>query len=103
MTVHLNYKRVNLGFFKNDRVIKTLGSINSGTSLEYKESDQTFYSQERHACLMSQAGRDELDFWFNKGFRVKEAEAEYVVNWYCKEDKKTYPVVLPRVELEKKD
>lgn len=102
VTVHLNYKRVNLGFFKNDRVIKTLGSINSGASLEYKESDQTFYSQERHACLMSQAGRDELDFWFNKGFSVKEAEAEYVVNWYCKDDKKTYPVVLPRVELEKK-
>jgi len=101
VSVDLNYNKVNLGFFKNDRVIKTLGSIHSGTSLEYKENDQTFYSHDRHACMMSKAGRSELDAWLNRGFRVKEAEAEYVVNWYCREDEKIYPVVLPRVSLEK--
>lgn len=101
VSVHLNYKMVNLGFFKNDRIMKTLGSVHSGTPLEYKESDQTFYAQERHACLMSKDGRKELDSWLDKGFRVKEAEVEYMVNWYCKDDDKTYPVVLPKVNLEK--
>jgi ATP-dependent DNA helicase RecQ len=101
ISIHLNYKKINLQFFKNDRVIKTLGSIHSGTPLQYKESDQTFYSGERHACLMSKDGRKELDSWLDRGFRVREVEAEYVVNWYCKDDKKTYPVVLPKVSLEK--
>jgi len=50
---------------------------------------------------MSEKGRGELDSWLNRGFRVREAEAEYVVNWYCKDDKKTYPVVLPKVSLDK--
>jgi hypothetical protein len=50
---------------------------------------------------MSKDGRKELDSWLGRGFRVREAEAEYVVNWYCKDDKKTYPVVLPKVSLEK--
>nr|HPJ44143.1 AAA family ATPase [Spirochaetota bacterium] len=101
ISIHLNYKKVNLQFFKNDRVIKTLESIHSGIPLQYKENDQTFYAGERHACLMSKSGRDELGSWLDRGFRVKEAEAEYVVNWYCKDDKKTYPVVLPKVSLEK--
>jgi len=50
---------------------------------------------------MSKDGRKELDSWLNKGFRVNEAEVEYVVNWYCEEDDKTYPVVLPKIRLDK--
>ncbi|HPJ36576.1 MAG TPA: ATP-dependent helicase, partial [Spirochaetota bacterium] len=101
VSVNLNYNKVNLGFFKNDRVVKTVEGVHSGNPLEYKESDHTFYTEDRHACMMSKAGREELDSWLNRGFRVKEAEAEYVVNWYCRDDKKTYPVVLPKVSLEK--
>jgi ATP-dependent DNA helicase RecQ len=101
VSVHLNYANVNLNFFKNERVTHTLGNIHSGTPLQYMESDKAFYTEQRHACMMSKAGRSEMDNWFNKGFHVKEAEAEFVVKWYCSEDEKTYPVVLPKIILEK--
>lgn len=101
ISINLNYSMVNLGFFKNDRVVKTLENIHSGTSLKYKESDHTFYMQDRHACMMSKSGKSMLDSWLDQGFIVKEAEAEYVVNWYCKDDKKTYPVVLPKINMVK--
>ena len=101
LSVHLNYKGVNLNFFKSGRTINTMNNVHSGTPLEYMESDNTFYMDQRHACMMSKEGRSELDNWFSKGFRVKEAEAEYVVNWYCSESDKTYPVVLPKIILEK--
>jgi ATP-dependent DNA helicase RecQ len=101
LSVHLNYANVNLNFFKSERTRHTLENIHSGTPLEYKESEKAFYTDQRHACMMSKAGKGEMDNWLNKGFHVKEAEAEYVVNWYCSENDKTYPVVLPKIILEK--
>jgi ATP-dependent DNA helicase RecQ len=101
LSIHLDYKNVNLNFFKSERTGDTLENIYSGTPMEYKENDKTFYSQGRHACMMSKTGKSELENWYSKGFHVKEAEAEYVVKWYCKEDDKTYSVILPKIVLEK--
>ena len=102
VSLYFDHKGVNLGFFKNNSIIKNLQNVHSGSQLKYnKKNDRIFYSNTHHACMISQKGIQDLDFWLDKGFSVKDAEAEYIVQWYCKEDEKSYPVVLPKINLKR--
>jgi len=102
VSLYFDHKGVQLGFFKNNSIIKTLKNVHSGSQLEYnKKNDNVFYLNNNHACMISQKGIHDLNYWFDKGFSVKDAEAEYVVQWYCKDDDKSYPVVLPKINLKK--
>lgn len=36
-----------------------------------------------------------------KGYDIKEANAEYILYWYDKNDDKEYQIVLPKLKMDK--
>jgi ATP-dependent DNA helicase RecQ len=100
--INFNYTDVNLGFFTSQNIIKTNSAVHSGKQLNFKENNQMLYVDDTHCCCkLSTKGLKKLQTWLDRGFRVSDAEAEYSVRWFNPDDEKKYPVILPKLTLER--
>jgi ATP-dependent DNA helicase RecQ len=103
VSIYMHHEDVYLEFSKNDGNKILIDTIHSGEPLKISPDHKFFYTSDNsRVCKMSTRGWEKLEAWSENGFKVKDAEAEYVVRWYKKEDDKSYPVVLPKVNLERK-
>jgi hypothetical protein len=83
--------------------METVKTLQAGDRLEISQRDpRIVYAKDREVLMFSTSASENLQTFFDKGYRVKTIQAEYIVIWKKKEDDCQYRVVLPRVELEKK-
>jgi ATP-dependent DNA helicase RecQ len=102
LSLQLTYRDVYLDYFTNESVIETVKTLQAGDSLAISERDpRIVYADGREVLMFSTSAAENLQTFFDKGYRVKSIHAEYIGIWRKKEDDQQYRVVLPRLELEK--
>lgn len=105
----LGHSDINLGSQKYWKALSILKTIKTGDRLEesfvsFGDNDAPGLGLEARGNLLLYS-KNFINKIYNprlkKGYKIKQALAEYIVFWYDKDDGKEYKIVLPRVKFVK--
>ncbi len=95
-----NMKDVWLGFFKKERVIAAVKKLTAGEQLEQKKAKYGVFQRDgKDVVRLSSGFQDRLQKVLDRGFKLKEIYAKYIVIWYDEENGGHFRVVLPELIL----
>lgn len=105
----LSHKDINLSNFKYHKSQSILKTIKTGDNLEksnrYSNGNEVLgLGVKSNECLFLFSRRfisEHFEPMQKKGYDIKEANAEYILYWYDKNDDKEYQIVLPKLKMDK--
>jgi ATP-dependent DNA helicase RecQ len=94
-------KDVWLGFFKKQYVMENIKGLQSGQELIPRPENQVFFQTPagRDVLKLSKDFTVKLQAYLDKGYRLEQARARYLVVWMDKETGEAFRVVLPELQL----
>ena len=96
VTLQMTFHDVYLDFFKGKK--RFVLSLRSGMPLVFNNMKLCLHTGEEVA-LLSKKGREEVQKWLEKGYRVQSAVINYIVAWKGKDETEETAVLLPELVL----
>ncbi len=102
LSLQLTPRDVFLDFFTRPKVARRVKMLQAGDILTLSSRDWWKLTAGGDEVLsFSNSGRERLQEFFKRGYRLESAYAQYIVVWTKKEEEKPYRIILPRLELVK--
>jgi ATP-dependent DNA helicase RecQ len=86
-----------LDSFKNKK--EFILKLRSGYQINI--NDNALYSDKRVIGLFSKKFREELNKYYEKGYKIIGATIQFIVYWKENEDNIEFPIILPELKLKK--
>lgn len=100
ISLYSGHKDVVLNHYKSPPVINHLDKCVAGAKLAYSGNGWLLCNESRIKLVkFSKKFQETFDMWAQKGYVFENAEINYIVKWFDKEDEKKYSIVLPRIDL----
>ena len=100
ISIALNMHDIWLDYFKCRK--DTVLCLRSGDSLQYKD-DYLYNQQGISVAALSNAGKDKIKAWTDKGYEVTSAKVSYTLAWRPMDSETEYAVCLANLVLSKKE
>ena len=100
ISIALNMHDIWLDYFKGRK--DTVLCLRSGDNLQYKD-DYLYNQQGISVVALSNAGKDKIKAWTDKGYEVTSAKVSYTLAWRPKDSETEYAVCLANLVLSKKE